>query len=53
MNMYPEDKETLEKFFPKLGWSPAARAIIQKVCKKLREKEQRENVGSSITIDLA
>ena len=42
LNINRGDKDTLAAFYPKLGWSVAAREIILRHCKQLREAENAE-----------
>lgn len=37
-NLVKGDRDTLDQHFPSVGWSVAARRIINKACRKLREK---------------
>lgn len=34
-----QDRDTLTKFFPTVGWTVAARRVISNFCEKLRAKE--------------
>lgn len=42
LNLFEGDKATLEAFFPAKGWSVAARELLNKVCKRLRESDSQE-----------
>lgn len=44
-NLFAGDKETLIDFFSAVGWSVAARIILHKFCKKLRELDSQK-IGS-------
>ena len=47
------DKDTLSKFFPAVGWSVAARRIINRACRRLKESDsQSEPTGGKIDITI-
>ena len=39
--LHPDDIATLQRFFPKVGWTVAARNIIHSACRKLVEQENK------------
>jgi len=41
LNINRGDKEILQQFFAQLGWSVAARLVINKFCRRLAEKENQ------------
>lgn len=49
MNIVRGNKEILEKYYHALGWSVAARMILNRYCEKLEELESQE-VGVSIDL---
>ncbi len=52
LNLFKGDKEILERFYPSLGWSVAARRIINKFSKQLLERESQEIVTSDEPLDI-
>lgn len=46
LNLVEGDKETLQKFYASMGWTVAARILIHKYCKALREQEGKAKVFS-------
>ncbi len=41
LNLSLGDKEILSRFFPTVGWSVAARKIINRTCRRLEENESQ------------
>lgn len=41
-NLFEGDREVLQRFFPKIGWSVAMRQLVHNYCKKLENKESKE-----------
>ena len=52
LNITEGDKETLANFYPALGWSVAARIILNKACNRLRELESQEVVADTAALDI-
>lgn len=52
LNIIAGDKETLADYYPALGWSVAARRIVHKHCKILREKDSQEVQASLEDLEL-
>ena len=52
LNLVKGDKEILSRFYPTLGWSVAARRIIQKFAKQLLEREAQEVATSDEPLDI-
>lgn len=53
LNLTAGDRETLGRFFPAVGWSVAARKIINRTCRRLEENEsQSSNGGGSFDISI-
>lgn len=51
LNLEPGDKDILAAFYPQLGWSVAARRLINNFCKKLRESE-KEITKKTLEVEL-
>jgi len=54
LNLIEGDRDILNNFFPAQGWSVAARAIINRACRTLleRESQSRSERGLDIIIPL-
>ncbi len=53
LNLSMGDKDILSQFFPAVGWSVAARRIINRACRRLQESEsQSESTGGKIDITI-
>ena len=53
LNLSMGDKDTLSQFFPAVGWSVAARRIINRACRRLQESDsQSEPTGGKIDINI-
>jgi len=53
LNLSMGDRDTLSKFFPAVGWSVAARRIINRACRRLQESDsQTAPTGGSIDINI-
>lgn len=45
LNIYKKDKETLEQFFPGLGYSVALRKLTHRHCNVIRERAAQADIG--------
>lgn len=53
LNLTMGDRDVLSKFFPAVGWSVAARRIINRACRRLQESEsQSAPRGEKIDINI-
>lgn len=53
LNLSQGDRDTLARFFPAVGWSVAARRIINRACRRLQESEsQSAPAGGVIDINI-
>ena len=53
LNLSMGDRDTLSQFFPTVGWSVAARRIIHRACRRLKESDsQSEPTGGKIDISI-
>lgn len=53
LNIVEGDKETLQRFYHSMGWSVAARRILNDYCEQLRKLANHEGKALSVKIDLS
>lgn len=44
IRIFEEDKETLERFFPRSGYNLAVRKLVERAASKLRERESQSGI---------
>lgn len=52
LNLIEGDRDILNNFFPAQGWSVAARAIINRFCRALLERESQSQSDQKLDVSI-
>lgn len=53
LNLYDGDREIIQRFYPKSGWSTITRELIHSFCRNLEERANREVKESHVNVRIS